>query len=79
MSDGDFVLAIYSSRSRYWFAKRAMKRWLVKHGLDERYLEVIQFPSEKPPAHVLIDDRAITFTGEWPSFDSIAKFKPWNK
>lgn len=39
----------------------------------------IGFPLRKPPAHVAIDDRAITFTGAWPSLVEIAEFKPWNK
>ncbi len=37
----------------------------------------IKWPKYKPPAHITIDDRALTFTGEWPSFESIDSFKPW--
>lgn len=37
------------------------------------------FPSEKPPAFIGIDDRVLTFTGEWPSIESLKGFKPWNK
>jgi hypothetical protein len=75
---GEWELHIYSSRSRYWFAKRAMRRWLVKHGLDRRFFEVIKFPTRKPPATLLIDDRALTFVGIFPAFESILEFKPWN-
>lgn len=39
----------------------------------------IKFPKDKPPAKVSIDDRAITFTGTWPSLDELQNFKPWNK
>ncbi len=39
----------------------------------------IRFPLWKPPAHVTIDDRAITFTGIFPSLSEIAAFKPWNR
>jgi len=39
----------------------------------------VKFPQEKPPAMVSLDDRAITFTGEWPSMISLIAFKPWNK
>lgn len=28
---GDFQIAIYSSRSRYWFGRRAMQKWLELH------------------------------------------------
>lgn len=39
----------------------------------------IGWPKEKPPATVTIDDRAITFTGEWPDMEALRAFKPWNK
>lgn len=39
----------------------------------------IQFPTEKPPAMVTLDDRALTFTGVWPGMDTLLNFKPWNK
>ena len=38
----------------------------------------LYFPSVKPPALVAIDDRAITFTGEWPSIEALLAFQPWN-
>lgn len=41
--------------------------------------EALKWPTEKPPATVTIDDRAITFDGTWPSMELLAKFKPWNK
>ena len=39
----------------------------------------IRWPLFKPPAHVTIDDRAITFNGKWPSLQEIVDFRPWNK
>lgn len=39
----------------------------------------VTFPLHKPPAHLTIDDRALTFTGQWPSVDELLAFKPWNK
>jgi len=42
-------------------------------------LSRISFPLWKPPAHVTLDDRALTFTGTWPALDTLADFKPWNK
>jgi hypothetical protein len=39
----------------------------------------IQFPLNKPPAFLTLDDRAITFRGRWPDPARLAKFKPWNK
>ena len=75
----DFKIMIYSSRSRYIGGRRAMKRWLVKYGLDINYLELIKFPLMKPPAFLQIDDRAMTFTGTFPSVKEMQSFKPWNK
>ena len=42
-------------------------------------LSQIEFPTEKPPAMVTLDDRAITFKGIWPDLDELLKFRPWNK
>ena len=42
-------------------------------------LSHISFPLNKPPAHVTIDDRAITFTGNWPNLAHLHSFKPWNR
>lgn len=39
----------------------------------------ISWPRTKPPAMVSIDDRALTFTGEWPTTEALKAFKPWNK
>lgn len=39
----------------------------------------ISFPFFKPPATVTIDDRALTFTGQWPALADLKSFKPWNK
>lgn len=38
-----------------------------------------RFPLVKPVAFVTIDDRAITFDGNWPHPQEIKNFKPWNK
>lgn len=43
----------------------------------------IKWPWFKPAAVISIDDRALTFNGDWSnpeySADFIRKFKPWNK
>ena len=46
----------------------------------ERWVyEWIKWPTEKPPAMVTLDDRALTFTGVWPSPAELKAFRPWNK
>lgn len=72
---------IYSSRSKSWFGRRAMKRWLVKHGLHPAYIadNILKFPSKKPAAFLTIDDRAICFNGRFPTAQEMLAFKPWHK
>ena len=36
-----------------------------------------RWPIFKPPAMITIDDRALNFTGEWPTIDALDSFKPW--
>lgn len=89
-----FDVQIFSSRSREDAGRRAMRDWLIRaivaeeptDGLvgiirtdDLPWWAAIKFPTQKPAAFVSLDDRCITFTGEWPSMDTLAAFKPWNK
>lgn len=80
-----FRVAVYSSRSGQPGGINAMRSWLEMHIMDQDpnragpwYLE-IEWPTEKPPALVTLDDRALTFTGEWPEMGTLLEFKPWNK
>lgn len=80
-----FRVAIYSSRSGQPGGIEAMRSWLTDH-FEEYYdadgaaaAKHIEWPTEKPPAVVTIDDRAITFTGQWPTMETLKEFKPWNK
>ena len=75
----DFDVCIYSSRSRYWGGRSAMRKWLLKWGFPKDKLENIRFPLMKPPAFLQLDDRAMTFTGVFPSVREILSFKPWHK
>ena len=47
----------------------------------ERIVKRIRFPRHKPPAHLTIDDRAVTFQGpsKWPTVEEIEQFNPWNR
>lgn len=79
-------VAIHSSRSGQWGGRRAMRNWLREHSGQMWYdspagsgLENVRFPLFKPSAFVTLDDRAIQFTGYWPSEMELRAFKPWNK
>lgn len=83
-----FEVHIFSSRSRQDGGGTAMRTWLGNHIINADpmvmtqnppWFAAIKWPLEKPPAMVTLDDRAITFTGEWPSLDELLAFKPWNK
>lgn len=79
-------VVIHSSRARYWGGISAMKGWLKEHSGNMWYdspagsgLERVRFTRWKPSAWITIDDRALTFTGKWPSLSDLREFKPWNK
>lgn len=85
-----FRVMIYSSRSRSICGRRAMKRYVREHfslpltfspDHEHDWLhEAISFPWFKPPALITIDDRALTFTGDWSDFPTatLRSFQPWN-
>jgi hypothetical protein len=76
---GEFAVAVSSARSSSAIGRRAVREWLLSHGLSERALSLIAFPVTKPRAFVTIDDRVIQFRGEFPSVSEIAGFEPWWK
>lgn len=77
-------VVIHSSRARYFGGISAMRLWLKEHSGNQWDTMgpsccVVRFTRWKPSAMITIDDRAITFTGTWPSLYSLRAFKPWNK
>lgn len=85
-----FDIQVFSSRSHQPGGIEAMQEWLFEHyykwlrancGDDVKTLGMVEvtFPKVKPNAFISIDDRGITFTGEWPSVESLLAFKPWHK
>lgn len=77
-----FEVHIFSSRSNQPGGIGAMQDWFIEHGWPGTYLtgpEYLYFPTEKPAAFLTIDDRALTFTGEWFDIDTLRNFKPWYK
>jgi hypothetical protein len=83
-----FDIQIFSSRSHQPGGREAMQTWLEeqrrkwrenggRQGSEEEVS--ISFPTHKPSAFVSLDDRAITFNGQWPDMDFLRNFKPWHK
>lgn len=83
-----FTVSVFSSRSCQHMGIEAMRFWLklqfyreMEAGDADPVLAQIEWSTEKPPALVTIDDRALTFTGQWTDYDldNLAAFQPWNK
>ncbi len=68
-----------------WWANRISQTAFADPWKDEvdwaarLVVKQIKFPLFKPASLMTIDDRAITFSGEWPTAESILAFKPWNR
>jgi hypothetical protein len=78
-----FVIEIYSTRSETAEGRAAMKAWFEDHADTTERSDIahriLRFPECKPKAFVGLDDRIITFCGQWPAVESLRSFKPWNK
>ncbi len=74
-----FVVAIYSVRSKTGYGRAAMRRWFDLWSPDSVKKLGLKFPDSKPSAYVSLDDRVLTFTGEWPAVQTLVEFQPWNK
>ena len=83
-----FEIHIHSSRSKNIRGRWAMQAYIrdllghapaIEPSKYDFLYEQIQYPWFKPSASVTIDDRALTFTGEWPLIATLKGFKPWNK
>ena len=84
----DWDVQIYSGRSRDAAGIAAMKAWLFEHAKDEwgdadaeKFVGSLKFPTQKPYAFLMIDDRAICFQGKFDELDpkELLNFKPWHK
>ena len=80
-----FNVAIFSARNHQKGGIEAMKKWFIKHGFQENYIqsdtnkEGIYFPLHKPCAILGLDDNVKRFTGLFPSIDEIKNLESWTK
>lgn len=87
-----FILTIYSSRSAQGHKGiKPMQDWLAvniqgylwDHPGAELSINDFRFPTSKPTAFITIDDRAITFSGNWKEEKLLPiylrNFKPWTE
>jgi len=86
MLNAGWRVVIHSSRGQHFGGIRAMRKWLYKHAMAEHCwyeygfglgLEDVEFSRTKPSAIMTIDDRAVQFTGKFPSVADVKAFKPW--
>jgi hypothetical protein len=70
-----YRVVVVSSRCYQTGGIEAIKNWLQKYDIV-----VDDITDEKPPAVVIVDDRAICFDGQAAGLlDKIKVFKPWHK
>lgn len=73
-----FDVCVFSSRSLQPGGLEAMQTWCERQ-YPVGIVKKLRFVTEKPPAHMTLDDRAVTFTGSWPPIEDLLEFKPWNR
>jgi hypothetical protein len=83
-----FEIHIFSSRSNQDGGLSAMQHYVhdiissPNEEISDYEIGIIAgivWDTEKPPAMVTIDDRALTFDGTWPDPEELLKFQPWHK
>jgi hypothetical protein len=84
-----FKVVIFSSRCTDPRGIKAMREWLrgeaTAHYVTLEnvpdHVRLLTFADHKPAALVTIDDRAVTFDGDWSHYDpkKLRDFQPWYK
>jgi hypothetical protein len=75
--DAGLTVAVYTSRASSQKAIDMIDRWLHTHGLERKRVDLVEVTNKKPLATVYLDDRAMVFTGTFPSPEAIKSFKTW--
>jgi len=58
-------------------AKQAIRAWLIKYGMTVAEVDQIPITNSKPPATLIVDDRAFSFRGDFPTPWFVERFEPW--
>jgi hypothetical protein len=77
--DAGLSVVIYTSRADSPVSAMRLDQWLRTHGLEHKRVDAVEITNKKPPAIVYLDDRAICFTGKFPSPKEIIAFKTWQQ
>ena len=71
-----FEVAIHSCRSVSDLAIGSMMEWLAAT-LPPAVFAQLAFPTDKPAAHMYLDDRGYRFDGTWPDPSALLAVEPW--
>ena len=58
---GDYKVCIYSMKNKTNDSVKAMKEWLLKYGLAQDWIDMLEFPVDKPLKWLTKDASALCF------------------
>lgn len=72
LTGNDIELKLFTTRK-----SELAEKWLIKYGIKDYFTDIT---NQKVPAWLIIDDRCLTFNGDYENIlEQIKKFKPWYK
>jgi hypothetical protein len=75
-----YKIIIFSTRANTSEGADTIREYLRNHAENNEFAEAVEITDKKPIADVYIDDRAISFTGDWEeTLKQIEEFKPWTE
>lgn len=78
--DAGWEVVVCSTRAETDNGRGAIMYWLMDNEFPVGSKGISDICHGKPPALVYLDDRALRFSGVWPSLEDVqTAAKPWNK